>query len=116
MSQAYAQQAPAAASQQLDTVVVTGIRSSLAQSAKSSVNVGLGETVFAEDLGKFPDPSIVDSLSRIPGVNITRASIDGEGLNISIRGMGPQFTRAAQRCSDGLGLCRQLGQQHQREP
>mgnify|MGYP002381709723 FL=1 len=94
MSQAYAQQAPAAASQQLDTVVVTGIRSSLAQSAKSKrEDVGLSETVFAEDLGKFPDPSIVDSLSRIPGVNITRASIDGEGLNISIRGMGPQFTR-----------------------
>ena len=65
MSQAYAQQAPAAASQQLDTVVVTGIRSSLAQSAKSKrEDVGLSETVFAEDLGKFPDPSIVDSLSR----------------------------------------------------
>lgn len=94
MASAYAQQSQPAAATTLDTVTVTGIRSSLAQSARAKRDdVGLSETVFAEDLGKFPDPSIVDSLSRIPGVNITRASIDGEGLNISIRGMGPQFTR-----------------------
>ncbi len=93
MSQAYAQQAPAA-SQQLDTVVVTGIRSSLAASAKAKRDdVGLSENVFAEDMGKFPEPNIADALSRVPGVNITRAHIDGEGLNISIRGMGAAFTR-----------------------
>ena len=93
LAQAYAQQA-APANNSLETVVVTGIRSSLANSAKAKRDdVGLSETVFAEDLGKFPDPSIVDSLSRIPGVTITRATIDGEGLNVSIRGMGPAFTR-----------------------
>jgi hypothetical protein len=93
LAQAYAQQATPSGNS-LETVVVTGIRSSLANSAKAKRDdVGLSETVFAEDLGKFPDPSIVDSLSRIPGVTITRASIDGEGLNVSIRGMGPAFTR-----------------------
>jgi TonB-dependent receptor len=76
------------------TVTVTGYRSSLALSAKEKrENNGLTDTVFSEDIGKFPDPNIADALSRVPGVTVTRASIDGEGMNISIRGMGPAFTR-----------------------
>lgn len=78
----------------LDTVVVTGFRSSLARSAQEKRdNVGLTDSVFSEDIGKFPDPNIADALARIPGVTVTRATIDGEGLNISIRGMGAAFTR-----------------------
>lgn len=76
------------------TVTVRGYRSSLALSAKEKRdNNGLTDTVFSEDIGKFPDPNIADALSRVPGVTVTRASIDGEGMNISIRGMGPAFTR-----------------------
>jgi len=100
---AYAQTpaAPAAAAsaaeakgKQLETVVVTGFRSSLANSAREKrEDIGLSETVFAEDIGKFPDPSIADALSRVPGVVVNRGTIDGEGLNISIRGMGANFTR-----------------------
>lgn len=76
------------------TVNVTGYRSSLALSvAEKRDNVGLTDTVFSEDIGKFPDPNIADALARVPGVQVTRGSIDGEGLNISIRGMGPSFTR-----------------------
>jgi TonB-dependent receptor len=76
------------------TVTIPGYRSSLALSAlEKRDNVGLSDTVFSEDMGKFPDPNIADALSRVPGVQVTRASIDGEGLNISIRGMGPAFTR-----------------------
>ncbi|MFS2027422.1 TonB-dependent receptor [Massilia sp. CT11-137] len=76
------------------TVTVTGYRSSLALSAlEKRENNGLTDTVFSEDMGKFPDPNIADALSRVPGVTVTRASIDGEGMNISIRGMGPAFTR-----------------------
>lgn len=78
----------------LDTVTVTGYRSSLANAAREKRDdIGLSETVFAEDIGKFPDSSIADSLSRVPGVRVNRATIDGEGLNISIRGMGAAFTR-----------------------
>lgn len=78
----------------LETVTVTGFRSSLASSAREKRDdIGLSETVFAEDIGKFPDSSIADSLSRVPGVRVNRATIDGEGLNISIRGMGANFTR-----------------------
>jgi TonB-dependent receptor len=76
------------------TVTVTGYRSSLARSANEKRdNNGLTDTVFSEDIGKFPDPNIADALSRVPGVTVTRAAIDGEGMNISIRGMGPAFTR-----------------------
>lgn len=75
-------------------VVVSGFRSSLAESAaEKRENIGLTDTVSSEDMGKFPDPNIADALARVPGVQVTRASIDGEGLNISIRGMGPAFTR-----------------------
>lgn len=75
-------------------VTVTGFRSSPALSASEKRdNVGLTDTVFSEDMGKFPDPNIADALARVPGVQVTRASIDGEGMNISIRGMGPAFTR-----------------------
>ncbi|MBI3729291.1 MAG: TonB-dependent receptor [Burkholderiales bacterium] len=76
------------------TVTVSGYRSSLALSANEKYeNIGLSDTVFSEDMGKFPDPNIADALGRIPGVKVTRAEIDGEGLNVSIRGMGPAFTR-----------------------
>ncbi|MEO7578422.1 MAG: TonB-dependent receptor plug domain-containing protein, partial [Massilia sp.] len=101
IASAYAQAQSTAAAQEADkdaaakqTVVVTGIRSSLALSANEKRdNIGLSDTVFQEDMGKFPEPNIADALSRIPGVTVTRASIDGEGMNISIRGMGPAFTR-----------------------
>jgi TonB-dependent receptor len=74
-------------------VTVSGFRSSLALSANEKRdNVGLSDTVFSEDMGKFPDANIADSLARIPGINVGRAEIDGEGMNISIRGMGPAFT------------------------
>ncbi|MFG6428952.1 TonB-dependent receptor [Roseateles sp. LYH14W] len=86
--------APAAKANTLETVTVTGYRSSLANAAREKRDdIGLSETVFAEDIGKFPDSSIADSLSRVPGVRVNRATIDGEGLNISIRGMGANFTR-----------------------
>ncbi len=100
MANAYAQTEPAPAPAPenekavVPTVRVTGYRSSLALSANEKRdNVGLSDTVFSEDMGKFPDPNIADALGRIPGVTVRRAEIDGEGLNISIRGMGPAFTR-----------------------
>ncbi|PTT83135.1 TonB-dependent receptor, partial [Pelomonas sp. HMWF004] len=86
--------APQAKANTLETVTVTGYRSSLASSAREKRDdVGLSETVFAEDIGKFPDSSIADALSRVPGVRVNRATIDGEGMSISIRGMGANFTR-----------------------
>ena len=94
IAQAYAQTAaPAAPAQQLDTVVVTGIRASLENSANAKRNsVGFIDSISSEDMGKFPDSNIAESISRIPGVTLTR-EITGEGLQIQIRGLGTNFTR-----------------------
>ncbi|WP_201312633.1 TonB-dependent receptor [Dyella sp. EPa41] len=50
------------------------------------------DSVFAEDIGKFPDTNIAESLTRVPGVQLTR-DVDGEGVNIQIRGLGTDFTK-----------------------
>lgn len=95
ITQAYAQQADAskAESTQLDAVVVTGFRASLQTSAnEKKKSTGFVEGVFAEDLGKFPDSNLAESLSRVPGIQVQR-DYTGEGLFIQIRGLGPSFTR-----------------------
>jgi TonB-dependent receptor len=50
------------------------------------------DSVFAEDIGKFPDTNLAESFNRIPGINISR-EITGEGLNVAIRGLNTNFTR-----------------------
>jgi TonB-dependent receptor len=74
-------------------IVVTGIRASLtsAANAKRDAN-GFTESVFAEDIGDFPDTNLAESFNRIPGITISR-EITGEGLSIAIRGLGTNFTR-----------------------
>ena len=89
---AYAQDA-ADAEDDDEVIVVTGYRASLESSANAKRDsVGFTDTVFAEDIGKFPDTNIAESLNRIPGVTITR-EISGDGLNVAIRGLGTNFTR-----------------------
>lgn len=83
----------AAAAPQMDVIVVHGYRGSLETSARDKREaVGFQDSVFAEDLGKFPDSNIAESLNRIPGVQVAR-EITGEGLNIQIRGLGTSFTK-----------------------
>ncbi|MES2581403.1 MAG: TonB-dependent receptor [Pseudomonadota bacterium] len=86
---ALAQQAPA---KDLDSVVVTGLRGSLASalSAKRENN-GIVDVIKAEDMGKFPDSNLAESLQRVPGVVIDRDA--GEGRAITVRGLGQDFTR-----------------------
>ena len=82
-----------ASGEELDEVVVTGFRRSLADSTAAKRNaVGFVDAVFAEDIGKFPDTNIAESFNRIPGVTINR-EITGEGLNVAIRGLNTNFTR-----------------------
>lgn len=93
MNAAFAQDAAATeAATDLDTVTVTGYRASLekAMDIKRS-EAGVVDAIVAEDIGKFPDLNLAESLQRIPGVVITRDA--GEGRNISVRGLGPDFTR-----------------------
>ena len=95
---AFAQEAAAApaaeqASEEVEEVVVTGFRASL-QSATNAKreSVGFSDSVFAEDIGKFPDLNIAESLNRIPGVQLSR-EVNGEGLNVAIRGLNTNFTK-----------------------
>ncbi|WP_338761056.1 TonB-dependent receptor [Massilia sp. METH4] len=87
-AQAQAQQAPA----ETQTVVVTGLRASLesALNAKRTEN-SIVDVIKAEDIGKFPDTNLAESLQRVPGVAIDRDA--GEGRSITVRGLGQDFTR-----------------------
>ncbi|ELQ15941.1 TonB-dependent receptor [Xanthomonas translucens] len=93
-----AQDVPATASgatepaTQLDTVTVTGYRASVEKALDiKRGEAGVVDAIVAEDVGKFPDLNLAESLQRIPGVVITREA--GEGRSISVRGLGPDFTR-----------------------
>ncbi|MBU1345816.1 MAG: TonB-dependent receptor [Alphaproteobacteria bacterium] len=78
---------------QVDEIIVTGIRASIANSiAAKARNTSIVEVITAEDIGKLPDVSIAESLARLPGLTAQR--LDGRSQSISIRGLGPDFTTA----------------------
>ena len=89
----HAQQvAPAAAAtkDEPERVVVTGIRGSLESSLSLKRNAqGVVDGITAEDIGKFPDTNLAESLQRISGVSIDRSI--GEGSKVTVRGVGPDF-------------------------
>lgn len=73
-------------------VVVTGIRRAVesAIAAKKEAD-SIVEAVTSEDLGKLPDPSIAESMARLPGVAAARNKGTGKAESISVRGMSPDF-------------------------
>lgn len=74
----------------LDTVTVTGIRGSLTSSMNLKRDAqGVVDGIVAEDIGKFPDTNLAESLQRISGVSIDRQL--GEGSKVTVRGVGPDF-------------------------
>ncbi len=87
-----AQQATAqtTSSDPLEELVVTGIRSSLERSSEIKRNAsGVVDAISAEDIGKFPDANLAESLQRVTGVSIDREN--NEGNQITVRGFGPRF-------------------------
>lgn len=87
---AYAQQAPAQQPMVTEEVVVTGIRASLEQAMDiKRESSGVVDAIVAEDIGKFPDANLAESLQRIPGVSIDRDA--GEGNNVTVRGFDSQY-------------------------
>jgi len=82
-------------------VQVTGLRASLesALNAKRQDN-GIVDVIKAEDMGKFPDTNLAESLQRVPGVVIDRDA--GEGRSITVRGLGQDFTRVRINGIEGL--------------
>src|SRR2546426_987780 len=86
-----AQQTAAPATQSLEAVVVTGIRKSLDSAVTlKRENRGLVDGIVAEDIGKFPDTNLAESMQRIAGVSIDR-NASGEGSRVTVRGVGPDF-------------------------
>lgn len=76
-----------------NVIVVTGLRGSILNSLDEKRDaIGFVDTISAEDLGKFPDLNLSESLQRIPGVTLTRNDF-GDGASINLRGLGPNFTR-----------------------
>lgn len=87
MPQANAQEAA-----EQEEVIITGIRGSL----KAAIDIkrdsaAVVDAISAEDIGKFPDKNVAESLQRVPGVTINRG-FTGEGNEVSIRGTNPELT------------------------
>ncbi len=78
-------------STEVEQVVITGFRASLANALNVKKNSNLIiESVTAEDMGKFPDQNISESLQRLPGVQIDREN--GQGTKVRIRGLDQNVT------------------------
>lgn len=76
-----------------NAIVVTGIRQSIQSSLDAKRNAtSIVEVITAEDLGLLPDLSIADTLARLPGVTAQR--VRGRSQQVSIRGLGPDFSLA----------------------
>lgn len=77
----------------IEEIVVVGVRKSLQDEANAKRQaVNFSDSVYAEDIGKFPDADIAESLNRVPGVQLTR-DINDQGVQVSVRGLGPSFTK-----------------------
>lgn len=76
--------------QAAEIIQVQGIRGSLARSADfKRASSGVVDAISAEEMGKFPDTNLAESLQRITGVSVSR--VNGEGSQITVRGFGPDF-------------------------
>ena len=106
------------ASQELQEVVVTGIRASLQKSMDIKEQaVGVVDAISAEDIGQFPDASIGEAVARIPGVTVDRGSVNmqtaggaasstGSVSGITVRGFGSTFNESlvqGRQVASGLG-------------
>jgi len=85
--------APAPVPADANTIVVTGYAHSIQNANRiKKLDTGVTEVISAEDIGKLPDVSITDALSRLPGLAVQEAA--GRAKYISIRGFGPDYTTA----------------------
>ena len=89
-SGATAAESTVASSDALDEIVVTGLRQSLVTNETiKRESYGIVDAITAEDIGKFPDTNLAESIQRIPGVTIDR--LNNEGSRVTVRGFGPEF-------------------------
>lgn len=101
---ALGQEAPATppADSQGNAIIITGFRKSLSEAREiKKRSVIEKDVIVAEDMAKFPELNLAESLQRLPGVQITREA--GEGRRISLRGLGPDFARVQLNGMEVLG-------------
>ncbi len=88
------------ASDQVESVTVTGLISSLQKNLDvKRDSLGLVDSISAEDIGKFPDADIAAALQHVPGVTVSRGATSiggvptstGNATQITVRGFGPSF-------------------------
>ncbi len=80
------------AQEEMEVIEVKGIRSSLKENLNAKrFSSNVSDVITSEDIGKFPDKNVAETLSRITGVAVSREF--GEGEKISIRGAGPKYNR-----------------------
>ncbi len=80
--------------QQAQSVTVTGIRAAIESAISVKKNASsIVESISAEDIGKMPDATVAESISRLPGVTLQRDAT-GRGKNVSVRGMSADFNGA----------------------
>jgi TonB-dependent receptor len=105
----------AAASDELSEITVTGIRASLQKNLDiKKESAGIVDAISAEDIGKFPDSNLATAMERIPGVTVTRASVQmggtgsttGAATQITVRGFGPTFNETLY---DGRAVASAIG-------
>ena len=91
--QAQPQRLAQAGGQAENVVNVTGFRASLNSALNTKKNSdGIVDVIKAEDIAKFPDANLAESLQRVPGVALARGD-GGEGKQITVRGLNAGFTR-----------------------
>jgi iron complex outermembrane receptor protein len=76
----------------LEKIQIRGIRGSIVKSIQTKRDSdSIVDAITAEDIGKFPDKNVAESLQRITGVSLTR--VQGEGERIGVRGTAPSQNR-----------------------
>ena len=96
MGAAQAQTGPStqpAAADASQTVTVTGIRRGIENAINIKKNAdSIVEAISAEDIGKLPDVSVAEAISRLPGLSTQRDKQTGRAASVSVRGLAPDFT------------------------
>ncbi|WNO52382.1 TonB-dependent receptor [Stakelama saccharophila] len=91
-AQAQSAEDPSGQSDDVQEIVVTGLRGSLESAAALKRNSNqIQDSIVAEDIGKLPDTNIAETLQRIPGVQISR-NTRGEGNAYVIHGLKQVMT------------------------
>jgi|TARA_Y100000588_G_scaffold385011_1_gene477457 TonB-dependent receptor len=74
----------------IEVIQVTGFKGSIKESTQlKRYSSGVVDAISSEDIGKFPDTNLAESLQRITGVSIDRSN--GEGSKVTVRGFGPDY-------------------------